>query len=159
MQIKACIVVLVLCVGCSGPEEPAATSNTIAAEAPAETPEPTPPPEPALPDGAELLGGEFEFTGAHNGHELRHAVRYDGATFTRIVNGRTTAAGAARVVTSEAGRVSIEVTTDGAPPSVRTFVFSDTDNLFDAAAPELVFRRTAELEDVIVAADGSGATE
>ncbi|MFT6399475.1 MAG: hypothetical protein ACJAYU_004242, partial [Bradymonadia bacterium] len=45
------------------------------------------------------------------------------------------------------------------PSLVRTFVFPDSDNLYDAAAPELVFRRTAELEDVLVPADGSGSTE
>jgi hypothetical protein len=95
MRINAFIVIMSLCAGCSGSEEPASVPEPTVNEGSAVAAEPAPPPISALPNGAELLGGEFEFTGSHNGHELRHALRYDGSTFTRIVNGRTTAAGEA----------------------------------------------------------------
>ncbi len=159
MRISPFILVLGLLVGCSGSEDPSPAEQPEVEEGSAEAETPAPPPLPPLPGGGELLGGRFEFVGAHNGFEVRHAFEYDGTTFTRIVNGRTTAAGTARVVASEPGRVSVEVSTDGAPPLVRTLVFSDRDNLHDAAAPEMNYRRSAELEDVLVAPEGSGVTE
>ena len=114
------------------------------------------PAEPALPAGAELIVGEFEYVASHHGVEIRRAVRVADGAMTRLVDGLITSESPYVVIEDLPGRVTVEVTSAGRPPARRTFAFSDADHMVDVVTPELVFERTAAADEVDPApADGS----
>lgn len=120
--------------------------------------EPAEPPAPALPNGAELLRGEFEYVATHHGREIRRSLRVHDRNFTRLVDGGVTATGSFDVVTTEAGRVTVEVAEEGRTPIRRTFAFLDDDRMFDVVTPDLVFERTDFEPPNAPGPDGSGAS-
>ena len=113
------------------------------------------PSEPAMPNGASLLLGEFEYVASHNSIEIRRAIRVTSSSITRLVDGRVTSESSYAIVEDHPGRVTVEVHEDGRPPARRSFEFSDEDHVADVVTPELVFSRTTSADEVAPPPEGS----
>lgn len=141
-----------------GGEAPSPSAPEAAAPAVAASPD-VPAPTPL---GSATLGGAFEFRTEVAGESISYGLRFDGAKLERLARGVVVASSPYSIVDDGPGRVTIEVSEAGAPPTRRELLFPTPDALVDAAAPGMSYARIASADEVAPpsgsgdAAPGSG---